>query len=643
MLAQLSSIVGTYNDKKGRAAAQARELAKAEQERDAAAAAAAAARAKAEEERKKMPYQVLSKAAGISAERITLDNDDVVAFSQTILDEVCNLYQSEGVGLSYTSTDGSSSSLLVVPTISAEVEMDAGQSNALVGQFISALSKDGMSKADAIRYMYIQSSLGALQKQLLPPPSQVSCIYLHYSIYYCIVPYYHIIILPLQQLAIRPVTPTNDENDGTGAGNAADKKRKNYHQEQKSARNDIAATLVDGRKKAKMTDVDNLKWDERLHSEPHDNTTREDAKAIRAIIIAKSQCPLRAMRAMKAFLNAKNNTAIKQMLIANLGLLDDKSAQTNNIIVEGLRTCIHHHTNDSGCTRTTAAEILIKNVVTASVWAMDGYNINATAILGALGTTYNQFYQARKLSTDLILREAVVGEYQRATRSDYVREKVLKYVFDFALDDDYTRFDTKQSKVDVIHPVTGDEVSIHKRIWKVVQRVQQHRLFLESKHYKQFQEDNSGATIGYEIFSEARESVLRFVCNPLPESCVDTKVSNLDQSNTICKFINWRKTRMANMKVEKLHVGDIKAEAMVGDGAAKEIDGVMYLGKVESYDKSSQRWKIKYEADEDELDFVELCLAKQLYDANGSDSGYEGANDGGDGNNDALEMSQNNV
>ena len=100
---------------------------------------------------------------------------------------------------------------------------------------------------------------------------------------------------------------------------------------------------------------------------------------------------------------------------------------------------------------------------------------------------------------------------------------------------------------------------------------------------------------------------------------------------------------MANMKVEKLHVGNIKAEEMVGDGAAKEIDGVVYLGKVEAYDKLSQRWKIKYEADEDELDFVELCSAKQLYDANCSNSGDEGANNGGDGSNDTVETSQTNA
>ena len=90
-------------------------------------------------------------------------------------------------------------------------------------------------------------------------------------------------------------------------------------------------------------------------------------------------------------------------------------------------------------------------------------------------------------------------------------------------------------------------------------------------------------------------------------------------------------------------VGDIKAEEMVGDGAAKEGDGLVYLGKVEAYDKTSQWWKVKYEADEDEFDFVGLSSAKQLYDANGSNSGDAGANNGGDGSNDAVETSQNNA
>ena len=90
-------------------------------------------------------------------------------------------------------------------------------------------------------------------------------------------------------------------------------------------------------------------------------------------------------------------------------------------------------------------------------------------------------------------------------------------------------------------------------------------------------------------------------------------------------------------------VGDIKAEEMVGDGAAKEGDGLVYLGKVEAYDKTSQWWKVKYEADADEFDFLGLSSAKQLYDANGSNSGDAGANSGGDGSNDAVETSQNNA
>jgi hypothetical protein len=82
-----------------------------------------------------------------------------------------------------------------------------------------------------------------------------------------------------------------------------------------------------------------------------------------------------------------------------------------------------------------------------------------------------------------------------------------------------------------------------------------------------------------------------------------------------------------------IHVGDIKAEEMVGDDVAKEVDGVVYCGKVASYSKTSQLWTVKYDTDEDELALVELYSAKQLYDASintGSDDNGD-VGDNGDG------------
>ena len=70
---------------------------------------------------------------------------------------------------------------------------------------------------------------------------------------------------------------------------------------------------------------------------------------------------------------------------------------------------------------------------------------------------------------------------------------------------------------------------IHRRIWRIVNKKLQHLLFLNSDHYKLFQSDHGGATAGYDVFRDLLSKVGTFVCNPLPQSCVDEKMSGLEQ------------------------------------------------------------------------------------------------------------------
>ena len=116
---------------------------------------------------------------------------------------------------------------------------------------------------------------------------------------------------------------------------------------------------------------------------------------------------------------------------------------------------------------------------------------------------------------------------ERKTRKDRIREKVLASVFEHLQDEDYTRFDSNQGKVTVQHPQTGEEVSVHKRIWLNVNKEQQHGQYLLSDQYEEFQDENNGATVSYGIWHEALSIINSFVSDPKPESCVDEKISGL--------------------------------------------------------------------------------------------------------------------
>ena len=56
---------------------------------------------------------------------------------------------------------------------------------------------------------------------------------------------------------------------------------------------------------------------------------------------------------------------------------------------------------------------------------------------------------------------------------------------------------------------------------------------MNSDHYKLFQSDRGGATAGYDVFRDLLSKVGTFVCNPLPQSYLDKKMSGLKQIMTL--------------------------------------------------------------------------------------------------------------
>ena len=99
----------------------------------------------------------------------------------------------------------------------------------------------------------------------------------------------------------------------------------------------------------------------------------------------------------------------------------------------------------------------------------------------------------------------------------------------YLTDDCYTRLDTNQGPIDIIHPRTGEVNSQHRRIWCNVNKQQQHLLFLTSDHYANFRQDNDGATATLvDIWQEMMGAVGSFVSNPRNLYCVDEKTSGME-------------------------------------------------------------------------------------------------------------------
>lgn len=118
-------------------------------------------------------------------------------------------------------------------------------------------------------------------------------------------------------------------------------------------------------------------------------------------------------------------------------------------------------------------------------------------------------------------------------------------------------------------------------------------------------------------------SVAKSVPSSLPRKW-PVRVSNLpcncthcsdDPDNTLCKYSTWRKTRTVEMQIAL--VSPKEAMSWVGCGVAKEVDGQLSSGRIMKYDAKEKTWHADFDDGENDVvfkDYVDCCMAKQLYD-----------------------------
>lgn len=260
------------------------------------------------------------------------------------------------------------------------------------------------------------------------------------------------------------------------------------------------------------------------------STTCADAQDMRTFLAAITGCDsTRAANAIIHLLNRSDNAQIKAEVVKAYAPNDGK-VEVYELILGGIRDGIAHHTNKKGGTRTIAAETFVKNIVAACMWRIvnTGASTASTAISEIIGTTWHQIRIGRTTVEQLIADDAQIKALLRERRKDYIREKLEPFLYRWLLDDNVTRLDTKQNKINVIDPRTGVESEVHRRIWRIINKEHQWYSFLNSKAYEDFCDSNVGATVGYDVFRDVLSKFSKIVCNPLPESCVDEKTTGLE-------------------------------------------------------------------------------------------------------------------
>ena len=279
-------------------------------------------------------------------------------------------------------------------------------------------------------------------------------------------------------------------------------------------------------------------------------TAYRDKKELRAVLFTISRGdPRRAANAISNLLSEPNNDDVQKLLPRLVP--DDIQNDTiqklakYDLIVGGIRDSIERHTNGRG-TRTIAAETFVKNVTQACLTRIvaTGEKISSREISRLIGANINQVSTCRDSVASLVVENGIITTHERKKRKDFIRQKLRPYVFDFLLDDSYTRLDTNQGMLEVTDPRTNEERMVHRRIWLIVNKKGQHVLFLASDHYRNFQDENAGATVGYTIFTDARTAVGQFVSNPRKQSCVDEIISGLEHYTVaLLQVFRWERVR----------------------------------------------------------------------------------------------------
>jgi hypothetical protein len=250
----------------------------------------------------------------------------------------------------------------------------------------------------------------------------------------------------------------------------------------KKRKRDEVMHILAGCFMASREGVDCTKWSTETR-EVMQRTTQEDGKDVQAALFAISRGDhTTAASAISYFLNLASNEEIKNDVLAAIS--DDLF---NRKVVMGIKRAIGYHISQGS--RTKVAETFVKNVIVACLFHLvtegDAESLQVKTLATKLGTSWRQIEFAIE-EIDLLMEEGhQVTELKRKTRCDKILDKLQPYVFDFLIDDQYTRVNTN-SKQMTMTPM-GKEMTIPQRTWIIVNKMEQYHAFKDSVHYLNFQ------------------------------------------------------------------------------------------------------------------------------------------------------------
>ena len=166
--------------------------------------------------------------------------------------------------------------------------------------------------------------------------------------------------------------------------------------------------------------------------------------------------------------------------------VENMIGNTHKLVLQGIHASIQSQTRVKG-SRNRAAETFVNNVVAACLFTIvkEKNDVGDNDLKKLLGISVNQITLARKTIQDLMTNDYTMKIQERKIRKDKILVKLEPYVFNFLLDDKYTRLDTKQGLEQVVDPRTDDSesITVHRRIWLNGNKAQRHILFQASDYY----------------------------------------------------------------------------------------------------------------------------------------------------------------
>ena len=449
-----------------------------------------AAKKKAEERARKeaqtakaIRYPILSNVVGHD-EAISLDNPKVKEWSSSVLTEAFQLHTDQGSEISIQASNGQEYSLLHIPR-SSDIEsfIVSDCQTGWIERSVEMSINKCMSATEAIQGM--RRRLDVLEKKL--------------------------------RLTEKSLSETQEvSSDSDGGDNEADanvRMNKIYHMlyhmlcrliikwfnttsqapQPKRCKKEVRSTVVKllaPQISKELNEDGKINWSS---EKPVGRTTlHHDTKDLQSVLMAVSRAnPARAGNAISQLLSDKANERVRD--IVKEQLLPFKGPDVGKIIViDGIRDSVSHHSRGKGGSRTKPEETFVKSVALASVFAAvkSGVEVSDSALSKALGITRHQLSLARDRAEILISEDTGVTDLKRKIRCDFIQEKLERFTYEFLIDDLFSRLDTNQKKVDLVHPGTGLKISEHKRIWRIVNKEQQYLLFVCSEHHTNFQKYN---------------------------------------------------------------------------------------------------------------------------------------------------------